>query len=510
MKQFVINEPIWNRNARTSSFPSLSESIETDIAIVGGGITGITAAYLLSKSGKKVVLLESGSVGMGTTGFSTGNLYVPIDELLFSIADKHGDEVAKEVAASRASAIDFIERIVNEYNIECGFQRLPWHVFTSDESEPKSENVKNESVATLKMGVQASSAIPEGFPLEVSDITTISNQAQFNPFTYTARLASVISPHNCRIFENTTVTNISDGDPCIVETDQGTIKAKKVVVATHSPKGVYAVHAAMEVRREFAIAAKLWGDLPQPGIYWHYHKGEKYSFRPVHTSEGDFLLALGGSYKVGNTEDGEENFKKLEEYLNEHFEVESIHYTWAAQNYRPAGLLPYIGNSFAEDNVFIATGFAADGLVYGTLAAQIITDQILEKENPYSKLYDPKRITPLASAGNVIKDNLKVGKELLKDYLFYDRKTELDFLENGEGKTLKLDNEKIAAYRDMEGKLHLVSSVCTHMGCIVHWNGLEKSWDCPCHGSRFSVDGDVIEGPAIEALAKPKENEEED
>jgi len=501
---------IWSEVSEHLNYPPLPGDLKTEIAVVGGGITGISTAYALAKAGKQVVVLEAGKVGMGTTGSSTGNLYAPIDERLFSIAEKHGDEVLKEVVSSRLAAIEFIEQRILELGIDCNFNRVPWHLFSTENLDEATKEVQKEYEVAVKSGLTVSKVAKGGFPLPVSEITTIYDQAQFNPLAYTRSLSSKIDYTKCSIYEDTKVLNVSDDDPCIVETTRGTVKAEKVVMATHSPKGIYAVHTAMEPKREFALAARLNGSLPQPGVYWHTTGTQQYSIRPFSSAEGNYLLVLGRTYAVGHKEDTKDGIRKLEEYLRKHFEVASIEYTWAAQNYRPADNLPYIGTSITEKNIYIATGFAADGLVYGTLSAMIISDLILGKENVWAKIYDPIRFTPIASAKTLLNENYQVSKYLLKDYLFYDRKTQLSEVKKGEGKTLKVDDEKIAAYRDGSGALHLVSATCTHMGCIVHWNNAEKSWDCPCHGSRFSVDGKVLEGPAYHDLAKPKREGEEE
>lgn len=493
------SQAVWS-TASEPNFPSLSSNMEVDVAIIGGGITGISTACSLLKSGKKVVVLEAHRVGKGTTGSSTGNLYAPIDERLFSIGNKHDEQTMREVADSRMAAINFIEERIQEYSIDCEFQRVPWQLFTTADTSTMNGQIEKEGEALEKAGFTVSSTPPEGFPFKVDAITSIAYQAQFNPLSYVQQLAVAIASDDCRIFENTKVMSVEDDDPCVVHTDRGRVIAKKVVMATHSPKGIYAVHTAMEPYREYALAARLNGELPQPGIYWHVQENAHYSVRPFSDARGNFLLVLGQPHKVGNKEDNEQNLKKVEEYMREHFDVDRIEYTWAAQNYKPADNLPYIGVSPAEKNIYIATGFAADGLVYGTLAGMLISDAIQGQENRWAKMYNPKRFTPVASAEKFIKENVSVATNLLRDYLFYGEAKELKEINAGEGKTLMIEGERLAAYRDNEGHLHLVSAICTHMGCIVHWNNAEKSWDCPCHGSRFSVDGEVLEGPAYKNL----------
>ncbi len=496
-----ITQALWSATTTFKTYPQLSGDIEVDVAIIGAGITGITTAYNLARAGKRVAVLEALKVGSGTTGSSTGNLYAPVDERLHTIKSKHNDETLQAVAASRSAAIDFIEQRVQEFNIDCEFQRVPWHLF----SEPGNDlmaHVEREREAIEKAGLPVSGDVPAGFPFQVDAITTIPNQAQFNPLKYVQGLAAAIAGDNCQIFEATQVTNVEDGEPGIVHTPQGKVTARHVVMATHTPKGIYAVHTAMEPYREYAMAVRLKGNLPPGGVYWHVQQMQHHSIRPYSNEQGNFLLILGEAHKVGHQEHNEENFQKLEQYLTERFEVEHIVYNWAAQNYKPADALPYIGTSPLQNHTYIATGFAADGLTWGTVAAAIISDAIAGKENQWAKYFDPKRFTPVASAPKFIKENVEVATHLVKDYLLFGDADEFKEIQAGDGKTIEMNNERLAAYRDEEGKLHVVSAVCTHMGCIVHWNNAEKSWDCPCHGSRFSVEGAVLEGPAYLDLAK--------
>ena len=506
--EHYANKAVWESNSKGTGIPQLSEEIEVDVAIVGGGITGITTAYNLIKEGKKVAVLEALEIGKGTTGSSTGNLYASTDEHLHQIASKHNEETMKTVASSRKAAVDFIEQRVKEYNIDCEFERVPFYLFTTKDDTTRSGDVEKELEASKKAGLNVSGLAPEDFPYQMVDaITNIPGQAQFNPLKYVQQLAKNIAQStNCLIFEHSAVVKIKDGDPCLVHTEKGKVRAKKVVQATHSPKGVYAVHAAMEVYREHALAVRLKGSLPPGGIYWHLAKSQLYSVRPYSNEQGNFLLVLDASHKLGHVKNTEESFKKVEEYLREHFAVDKIEYTWAAQNYKSADKIPYIGTSPLEKNIYIATGFAADGLTYGTMAAMIISDAIAGKENPWAKTYDPKRFTPVASAPRFIKKNVDVATHLIKDYIFKGTEKELLEVKPGEGKIVEVDGKKLAAYRDEHDHLHLVSPVCTHLGCMVHWNNGEKSWDCPCHGSRFGVDGEVLEGPAINRLAKPGED----
>lgn len=496
-------EAVWETASNPVQFSELSKDITVDVAIIGAGITGLTTAYQLLKTGLQVVVIEQKSVGMGTTGSSTGNLYAPIDERLFSIESKHDEATMKAVAASRIAAIDLIEKIASDLNIACDFTRAPWHLFENGSHPDQDSMVMKEFEAAKKIGLPATNVIPDNFPLPANTIVSIANQAQFNPLKYVQGLAAYLKSTDCAIYENTKALEAKDGNPCKITTNRGTISAKKIVMATHTPKGIYGVHTAMQVKREYAMAVKIQRNLPAPGVYWHALGAQQYSIRPYKNEKGEFLLVLGEPHKVGEKENNETCFQKIEDYIRKHFSVESIAFKWAAQNYKPADNIPYIGSSPLENNTYIATGFAADGLVYGTLAGTIISDLIAGKENKWAEMYDPKRFTPVASATSFVKENFTVAKHLLKDYIFYGQADALNEIKPGEGKTIKLDDERLAAYRDESGTIHTVSAICPHMGCVVHWNNAEKSWDCPCHGSRFSFDGEVLEGPAFHNLAKP-------
>lgn len=498
MKKEIHNtQAVWNSAPLTTSvYKSLSSDIEADVAIIGAGITGLSTAYNLKKGGKKVVVLESGEVGMGTTGSSTGNLYVPTAKFK-TILSKHSKEVLDTVISSRNAAMAFIENRVNEFGIECGFTNVPWYYFTNNEDNVSE--IDKEYEAMVAGGLNPEKTLPPLFPFSAKSIVHVDGQAQFNPLQYVKKLAAELSDENCLIFEKTKVTDIKDGTPCRIETTGGTVTAKKVVQATHTPKGIYAVHAVMEVYREYALAARLNQPMAQDAIYWLLDGEKKYSIRTYSVGESSWLVALDESQKIGHKENTLENFVKLDEFIRSVFDVAEVEFFWAAQNYSPADYLPYIGTSPMQNNVYIATGFSADGLVWGTAASIVISDLILGNENRWAKIFAPTRFTPAASAEKAIKENIHVAKHLLKDHV---KKAEKDItgLSNGESKIVDHDGKKAAVYRDENGQLHVVSAICTHMGCVVHWNNAEKSWDCPCHGTRFTVDGEVLEGPAFKNL----------
>jgi glycine/D-amino acid oxidase-like deaminating enzyme/nitrite reductase/ring-hydroxylating ferredoxin subunit len=490
---------IWKDKAEQSSFTALQSDINVDVAIIGGGITGITAAYNLSKAGKKVAVLEAWKIGDGDTGSSTGNLYCTIGSPgLHTIKSKFDKERLREVVESRASAVDFIEARIREYNIDCDFRRAPWSLFTED-SKGQSF-VEKEKEAAEQAGLTVTENV--SFPVDVKYGFTVDGQAQFNPLQYTVALAKNIVSHNCSIYENTKVTKIDEGDVCTLQTTGGKVTAQYIVMATHTPLGIYLVHTSLGPYREYAVAVKLNGEYPQPGIFWNMQEQEHYSMRTYDTTRGKVLMVLGEMHKVGHKENNEQCFDVLENFLRKRFDVASVEFKWSAQQFKAADGIPYIGLSSGNKKTYIATGFSADGLTYGTLAGMIIPDQILGKENKWSKTYDASRITPVASAKQFVKENVDVAAELIKDYLGKADAKQFDEVKAGEGKIMVVDGKKCAVSRETTGGLNVVSGVCTHLGCIVHWNQAETTWDCPCHGSRFTTKGEVIEGPAIAPLKK--------
>jgi glycine/D-amino acid oxidase-like deaminating enzyme/nitrite reductase/ring-hydroxylating ferredoxin subunit len=471
---------LWKDDAEASAYPPLQKDLTVDIAIVGGGITGLTAAHLLTVAGKSVAVLEAWRVGDGTTGFSTGNLYATVEERLQTIQSKFGKETAHAIAASRTAAIGHIENLVRGFAIDCDFHRRPWRLLSETETDDKF--LENEYKACLDLGLDAYLDSTAPLPFNISKALRVENQAQFNPMQYAKALAAQTQKTGGAIFERTPVLRIKEGSPNLLYTENGTVTADKVIHATHSPKGVRFVHSLMGVYREYAIAVKLnAGNYPE-GIFWVMSQPHQHSIRSYTGRSGEnYLLVLGEPHKVGHKKDNESCFRNLETYIKARFDVKSVDYRWSAQNYRSADGLPYIGAVNDKADVYIATGFATDGLTYGTLAAMIISDLILGNENPWSKLYDYMKDMPYRAEAQSVSD-----------------------LQPGEGKTVVLEGEKFAVYRDEAGALHQVSAVCTHMKCIVNWNEEAKSWDCPCHGSRFTVDGQVIEGPAITNLPTRK------
>lgn len=487
---------IWEGTYETmSKFPVFEGREEVDIVIVGGGITGITAALLLSNAGKQVLLLEAEKVGHGTTGHSTGNLYVTVDEHLSSIRRKWNTDVMKGVVESRTAAIELIKSNIVDYKIECDFNTQPFTLFAEKMTPEIEEFMQKEFDAFYDAGLNPSVLKHAGLPFETAVALQIRNQAQFHPLKYIQRLAEVVS-NKCRIYENSRVIAVDD-EKGLVITNRGSVKASKILLATHTPVGVHMIHTLIAPYREFGVAAVLnKGSFPS-GIFWGMDE-PRHSVRSFTKGEKQYVMVIGDKFKTGQHGDNKAYAEGLEHFLKDRLNVSETGYFWGGQQYRPADGLPYIGKH--GNKVYFMTGFSSDGLTYGTLAAMIISDELLERSNAWKTLYDVERSAPLKSAKNFFKENAGVLVQYIKDMPWNVDASSLKEVSESEGKIIEHEGQKLAIYRDDDGIPHMVSAVCTHMKCIVNWNQSEKTWDCPCHGSRFDTDGNVIEGPAFDTL----------
>ncbi len=487
---------VWHAGAPTSSFPSLPGDAETDVLIVGGGITGITLAALLADAGRRVILLEAGRVGDGTTGHSTGNLYGTVGQLQ-ALHSAWDTDTTRRVVQSRDEAVNLIENIARRLPAEIAFRRVPQSIYAVDASAEDDVRAEHELLRSLGVPCRYE-AMPE-VAQAIGPVLRLENQAQFQPLAYVRALAQNISSVTCQVFENSPALDI-DHDARTVRTARGTVRANEIVLATHTPKGIFGLHAEMMVHREYAVAGSQTSRTsaaPAPGINWGRGK-ERHSVRHVVSDRGHWLIVIGSEVKTGR-HDGASEQRQVDERARALFGIQP-EFRWSAQNYRSPDFIPYIGRSRGVDTL-IATGFSADGLTYGTVAARILADQITGRENPWTELYSARRITPAKSAPRFIEENVVVLKSFMQDYVTNRPRGNMDQVQPGTGAVIEHDGERVAAFRATDGSVTMISPVCTHLKCLVHWNSAETSWDCPCHGSRFGVDGRVLEGPALEPLA---------
>lgn len=502
-----MKKSIWQKTLITKTISSLKRKEEEfDIAIIGGGITGVTTAALLKESNYKVAVLEANTIASSNSGKSTGNLYTLLDTPLQTLAQKYSHELISLVLQSRQEALELIERLIDEYNINCSFKKVPWVLYAANED--MNEFIKKEFQLAKELNLNPQWLDEESPNLRILHSRCgfeIPSQAQFNPYSYVNELAEKIHSKNIHIFENTRVTNINrDEDGHILTTQNSqTIYAKKIIHATHTPLGVSHLQTVVAPYREYGLAHPLSRDFDD-GIYWGYEgPDEVISIRKHIMDDQKYVIAVGAPHKVGQGE-GEESLGFLREKL-ENLEIiknEGEYIEWSGQHFRSTDYLPFIGEGF-ERNTLLCTGFATDGLIYGTLSALIFKDILLKQKNPYQDLYRPHRLTSIGSK-TFIKENLNVLEQYIFDYL---KSNETEHPEKGKGKIISYHGNKLAVSKDLSGELQICSAICPHMGCVVHWNDTEMSWDCPCHGSRFTNRGKVIEGPSLKNLLEDQKEE---
>jgi glycine/D-amino acid oxidase-like deaminating enzyme/nitrite reductase/ring-hydroxylating ferredoxin subunit len=492
---------IWNlADLKGRRYPALDKDLEVEVAIVGGGITGLSTAIRLLEEGRKVAVLEALQVGQGSSGNSTGNLYGTLSQGLRTVRRKWGDDALRQVGTTRSAAVDAIESRIRHYGIECRFERRPLYFCLPSPDEKQQQDLADEYEASLVAGLRAELVddVPS-IPVPVKRALLVENQAQFNPLRYAQELATAVAGQGGQVFEDTPVADV-DASEGRVATASGVVTAKHIVFATHTPKGINLVQAEMETSREYGVAAPLNESSRPEGIFWLLD--QFHSLRTYRHEDRTYLVVIGEKHPTGQDEAGDARYENLRQYARQHFNLEEFSHSWSAQQYKSADLLPYIGRS-AHDNVYVGTGYAADGLTWGEVAAKIITDLVMSRETEASRLFNPRRFTPVKSAKSWAALNAKVAKHLTTDYLKLDRIEDFEQVRPGEGKVVSAHGGKVAVYRSPDDVLSVFSPVCPHMKCMVTWNTADVSWDCPCHGSRFNAeDGSLIEGPAYSGLTQ--------
>ena len=491
----------WEKSARGAEYPALAGELECDVAVVGGGIVGVTAALELSREGARVALIEARRIGSGATGYTTAKLSSLHGLSYVSLASRFGDEVARAYGEANQAGLERVVANAERLGIECDLRRKP--NFTYTEREKQGSVLMEEASVAKRLGLPASfvtKAEAVELPFPISAAVRFADQAEFHPLKYLHALASAAAGVGCAVHERTRVVSVDQGDPCRIRTEGGhTVRARDVIIATHVPildRGLY--FARTHPERSYVLLAKLRGTVPE-GMYLS-DESPAHSLRSVPTAEGELLMVGGESHKAGQS-DAAERHRALERWARERFEVASIEHRWATQDAMPADGLPMVGHLWPlSSRIMTATGLRKWGLAMGTDAASILADNVLGKEHPRGTTFSPLRFHPLAAGPDFIKENINSGFHFIADRLI-ERANE-DRLEPGEGAVVGSGLGQRAVYRDEDGNLHALRARCTHLGCIVKFNSTERTWDCPCHGSRFGLDGEVLEGPAVNGLAR--------
>ncbi len=495
------NLPLWldDPSLAGRTRPVLDGDTRAEVAVVGGGITGLTTALLLARAGRSVVLVELEHLGFGSTGANTGKVSSQHGEHYAPLTRKYGVDAARTYGAANEAAIDLVESLVTEGGIECSFRRRDSYLYAAEPQE--RSQVRAEFEAASAAGLPASLAEEAPLPFPTHGAVRFAEQAEFHPQRYIHGLARLFEEAGGRIFEGTPATGVSELGPPVLETEHGRIQADHVVVATLMPfldRGAYFARAFPY--RSYVLTADA--EAPPEAMFLSIGSTTRSIRSQPH--DGRELLMVGGEgHHVGSSESEPERYERLAEFARMHWAVDGIEHRWSAQDFIPADGVPFVGPLHPfNKRIWIATGLNKWGLSGGTVAARLIADGIAgEEETDASKLFSSLRVSLRGQAQKLISENSKVGLHMVGDRL-RDRPTRaLAELEPGEGGIVSGPSGKVAGYRDRDGGLHAVSTRCTHLGCQVRFNSAEESWDCPCHGSRFGIDGELLDGPAVHPLA---------
>jgi glycine/D-amino acid oxidase-like deaminating enzyme/nitrite reductase/ring-hydroxylating ferredoxin subunit len=496
---------LWSATSKELPIPALDKNISADVCIVGAGIAGMTTAYLLAREGMSVVILDKGRIGSGETAYTSAHLSNVIDAGYRKIESLHGAGGARLVAQSHTAAIAQIESIVAEEKIDCDFERLDGYLFSPDKDSQTT--LQEEWQAAKRAGLQVRKLKQSPFDLKFGPCLRFPKQAQFHPLKYLVGLARAIKRMDGRLFGGAEAKEINGGKTVTITTKRRAIvSANAVVVTTNTPindRGK--VYAKQEAYRTYVIGAFVPANSIPKALYWdtedpfHYVRLQRFD---ANGKTRDLLILGGEDHKTGQAEGIEGRFARLATWGRQHFaEIKEIAFRWSGQVMESMDDLAFIGRNPKDDpNVYIVTGDSGAGLTHGTIAGILLRDLIFGRDNPWVALYDPVRKIRRAGA-TFPQQNPNSGGE----YAHWLTPCEVDTVEEikpGMGAVVHRGSSKMAVSRDDTGRLHRCSAVCTHLGCIVSWNSTERTWDCPCHGSRFTPDGKLLNGPALGPLDK--------
>ena len=489
----------WFPTVEMPATAALNQDISVDVCVVGAGISGLTTAYLLARAGKKVAVLDDGPIGGGETGRTTAHIVTALDDRYYELERLHGTRGIQLAAESHTAAINRVEEIVAAEKIDCDFLRLDGYLYEPKDGDPK--DLECERDACLRAGLQVELVSRAPAPFDTGPALKFPRQAQFHPLKYLRGLAIAVLNEGGQIFTGTFAQEMQGGADCKVKTKNGkTVTAGALVVATNTPvNDRVIIHSKQMAYRTYVIGVEIPRDAVEPILLWdddmpyHYVR----SMRSKDTGANDLLIVGGEDHKTGQYEDGGAPFGRLERWTRERYPmVGEVKFRWSGQVMEPYDKLGYIGRNPADEkNVYVITGDSGNGMTHGTIGGILCTDLITERKNEWETLYEPKRKTMSASL-EYTKENLNTAAQY-RDWFVRGDVPSAEEIRNGTGAVLRRGLKHVAAYRDADGVLHEKSAVCPHLGCIVRWNHVEKTWDCPCHGSRFNPAGKVLNGPSL-------------
>ena len=487
------------------SFPPLTSDARAHVCVIGAGIAGMTTAYILTRAGRTVIVIDDGPIGGGETGRTTAHISNALDDLYSNLTKLFGDDGARLAAESHTAAIQRIEAIVGLEDIDCDFERLDGYLFL--DRQTKRKLLEDELEAARVAGLTATELVDRA-PLDSFDTGValrFPRQAQFHVLKYLNGLARAIVRDGGRIYCGTKARDMEDGTPCMVTTADGhTVIADDVVVATLSPVNDWMVlHSKQAAYRTYVVGLEVPADSVPHILLWD--TGDPYHYASVHPSNGrdsgyDILMVGGEDHRTGQAQDMDERFARIEAWARARFPMAgAVRYRWSGQLLEPVDKLAFIGkNPGPDEHIYVVTGDSGNGITHATIAGILLTDLITGRDNPWKAIYDPARIHLRATA-EFARDNLNIAEQYAS-WLTPGDVGSTDEIPNNSGAVVRRGMRKLAVYRGPNGDISACSAVCTHLYCIVDWNDTEKTWDCPCHGSRYDPYGRVVNGPAIENL----------
>lgn len=469
-----------------------------DIVVLGAGIAGLTTAYLLARTGRSVLVLEANEIGGGVSGHTTAKLTAQHELIYHRIGS-----AAARYGGSQLAALEWVVTTAADNGIDCDLERTDSHVHTTDPAQ--LPELHAEVAAAVAAGMPAEFVETIDLPLGAVGAVRFRDQAQFHPRKWLLGLAELTEAAGGRIIEGVRATGLREGEPSIVRTTAGSVRAADVVVTTHYPifdRGLF--FARLEPTRDLVVA----GPASRKVTGTYLDAKTHHSVRAVPTPDGQQVIVGGEHYRVGDHVDVAARFARLEEWAREHVGLTEVRYRWSAHDMSTVDSLPYVGRYHPRaSHLWVATGFGQWGMTGGTAAGLLLRDLVAGEDNEYADLYDPSRFS-LRAAGGMVSANATVAKFLAGDHVRALTGPGLSDLPPGEARVTRQGTSMVAAYRDDSGALHAVRAHCTHLGCLVAFNNAERTWDCPCHGSRFDVDGQVVQGPAVHPL-RPVNGKEE-
>ncbi|MFX3619241.1 MAG: FAD-dependent oxidoreductase [Sporolactobacillus sp.] len=495
------SESLWHQTTHLPAFRKLDQEIKTETAIIGGGITGITTAYMLAQKGVKVALIEAKRLASGTTGNTTAKISVQHGLIYDQLFAHFGKEKARNYYQANHDALRWIEQTIRGHSISCAYEKQKAILYATTDQERRA--IEQEKAAYDQLGIPSELSETLDLPFQVKGGLLLENQAQFHPLMYLHFLISELVRMKVPIYEQTLALELEkEPDLAVVTSDGCRIHCHDLVIASHFP--YYDANrfyfARMFPERSYLIACTAPSRAPE-GMY--LSAGDPKRSIRSYTDSGQNIILLGGeNHKTGQGDDTTDHYQRLAGFANQLLGENRPFAHWSAQDFTTLDKVPYIGRiTKNEAHVFVAAGFHKWGMTTSTFAAQLFTDEILGQGNPYSDLFSPSRFETDPMIKNFLIENVKVGTEFIKGKL--DKgKDSLKLLEKGQGAIVSINGKRAGAYREDSGHLLLIDTTCTHLGCELNWNQAEKTWDCPCHGSRFSTSGAVIDGPALQPLKK--------